>query len=179
MRELRRILSSTESDLSKAHYLNGTFKKLLDKNYFSEILYPGVSLSIKQKLPSNLADLLKWEPVSIQLNDFLPSIVKSTADIFEGVASQGKIRGDVMDMETEHVILPQVCQESLARSLLTVVRNLCKRANNVNAKLYLKHASPNDERASMDQLDDTICTLLESKRFFFQDEHFGIALQKL
>jgi hypothetical protein len=151
-------IQSGEFSLSDAntHMLQGTFKKLVEKETFSDALFPGVPQDVANTLPKNLRELFEWNGVDKLVLQDTTQMTKSAANILEGVRVRGEARGDIMDPATETVLIPQIAQETFARAVVDIVRNLSKRASNLNARLNLTIASPQVAQASLDQLDDHI-----------------------
>lgn len=58
-----------------------------------------------------------------------------------GVKARGEARGDHMDAATEVVLVPQIAQESFAREVVDIVRNLSKRVSKKNVGLGITNCS--------------------------------------
>lgn len=172
---ISRILSDefSSSDAS-THMLQGTFRKLVEKETFSDALFPGVPQDVANSLPNNLRELFEWNGVDKLVLQETVKMAKSASSILEGVRTRGEARGDIMDPATETVLIPQVAQETFARAVVDIVRNLSKRASNLNARLNLTVASPNVAQASLDQLDDHIFgCLVSGEASAVQDSFLG------
>lgn len=141
---------------ANTHMLQGTFRKLVEKETFSDALFPGVPQDVANTLPKNLRELFEWNGVDKLVLNEATQMTKSASNILEGVRVRGEARGDIMDPATETVLIPQIAQETFARAVVDIVRNLSKRASNLNARLNLSVASPQVSQASLDQLDDHI-----------------------
>ena len=141
---------------ANTHMLQGTFRKLVEKETFSDALFPGVPQDVANTLPKNLRELFEWNGVDKLVLHEATQMTKSASNILEGVRVRGEARGDIMDPATETVLIPQIAQETFARAVVDIVRNLSKRASNLNARLNLSVASPQVSQASLDQLDDHI-----------------------
>lgn len=163
----------SSSDVN-THMLQGTFRKLVEKESFSDALFPGVPQDVANSLPKNLRELFEWNGVDKLVHHETLQMAKSAANILEGVRTRGEARGDIMDPATETVLIPQVAQETFARAVVDIVRNLSKRASNLNARLNLSIASPTVAQASLDQLDDHIFgCLLNEEASAVQDSFLG------
>jgi hypothetical protein len=141
---------------ANTHMLQGTFRKLVESETFSDALFPGVPQDVANTLPQNLRELFEWNGVDKLVLQETTQMTKSASNILEGVRVRGEARGDIMDPATETVLIPQIAQETFARAVVDIVRNLSKRASNLNARLNLSVASPQVAQASLDQLDDHI-----------------------
>mmetsp|Transcript_9508 Transcript_9508/g.14313 ORF Transcript_9508/g.14313 Transcript_9508/m.14313 type:complete len:551 (+) Transcript_9508:80-1732(+) len=159
---------------ASVHMLQGTFKKLVEKDTFTDILFPGVPADVLKDLPKSLPEVFQWEYMPHLMAGALDKMTRSAARILEGVRSRGAARGDTMDAATESVLVPQIAQETFARELVEMVRNISKRASSVNARLNLRLASPDAEEGSMDQLDDsTLSELVGGEGLAVQDAFMG------
>jgi hypothetical protein len=159
---------------ANTHMLQGTFRKLVEKETFSDALFPGVPLDVANNLPKNLRELFEWNGVDKLVLQEAIQMTKSATNILEGVRVRGEARGDIMDTATETVLIPQIAQETFARAVVDIVRNLSKRASNLNARLNLNIASPHVAQASLDQLDDHIFEyLVNEEASAVQDTFLG------
>jgi hypothetical protein len=159
---------------ANTHMLQGTFRKLVEKETFSDALFPGVPLDVANTLPKNLRELFEWNGVDKLVLQEATRMTKSATNILEGVRVRGEARGDIMDTATETVLIPQIAQETFARAVVDIVRNLSKRASNLNARLNLTIASPQVAQASLDQLDDHIFEyLVNDEASAVQDTFLG------
>lgn len=169
---IKRILTGNygSEDMNK-HMLYGVFKQLMDKETFSEILFPGASKAVQRDLPMNLKDLLSWDILSLDLS----KIANKAASIFNGIKSKGELRGDFMDRTTEAILIPQIVEEAMARDIVGTVRNLSKKVSGLNAKVSLALALPTEEEASWDQIGLEVTTALGSYEFALgiQSEFLG------
>jgi hypothetical protein len=155
------------------HMLQGTFRKLVERDYFSDTLFPGVPAEVADSLPKNLRELFEWNGVDQLVLNEATNMTRSAAKILEGVRTRGVARGDIMDTATETVLIPQIAQETFARAVVDIVRNLSKRASNLNARLNLNIASPLMAQASLDQLDDQVFEYLLKSKAAVQDAFLG------
>ena len=73
--------SSNEADL---HMLQGTFRKLADKETFADLVFPGVPSEVLKTLPQSLCDLMQWKSMTMMVDEALPKIARSAGKIFEG-----------------------------------------------------------------------------------------------
>lgn len=140
------------SDVSN-HMLQGTFRQLVEPESFSDVLFPGVPNEVSDTLPRNLLQLMSWNSMDELIMNSLVKMSKSAAKILEGVRRKGEARGDIMDDATKVILVPQIAQETFAREVVDIVKNLSKRASNINARLNLDLASPGADDAGLDQLD--------------------------
>jgi hypothetical protein len=155
------------------HMLQGTFKKLVEKDSFVDILFPGVPNDSLKQLPQDLHQLLNWHPIGDYVKANLMKMTRKGTSILEGVRSRGGARGDVMDHTTEQVLIPQIAQETFARELVEIVRNVSKRASSINARVNLVIASPDADQASLHQLDTECVGQLLRDRIAVQDNFLG------
>lgn len=171
--------SSNEADL---HMLQGTFRKLADIDTFADLVFPGVPADVLNGLPKSLNELMQWKSMNMMVNEAIPKIAQAAGKIFEGVKSRGEARGDRMDAATQVVLVPQIAQESFAREVVEIVRNLSKRVSSMNARLNLTLASPTNEAATLDQLDGDIFGPLMGRDgvaiqdYFLDDEWSSLVL---
>lgn len=156
------------------HMLQGTFKQLVEKNTFIDLLFPGVPNETLRTLPQNLTQLLQWNPVGILVSQSMMKMTQKSASILEGVRTRGASRGDILDATTESVLIPQIAQETFAREIVEIVKNLSKRASSLNARVNLSIASPDAEQALLDQLDlECIGPLIRGDGIAVQDSFLG------
>jgi len=152
------------------HNLQGTFKQLCNQQQCLDLLYPGVPRATLQGLPKTLRELLLWRELVIDLT----FTAKSAAGVLEGIKRKGAALGNVLDQETERVLLPQIVQEALARELVTAVRRLAKQISQVSARTTLALASPSLAQATLDQLDQGVPEeLCGEKMLAVQSEFLG------
>eukprot|EP01041_Mallomonas_annulata_P007390 gene7390-15087_t len=135
-----RQISEGELLVSEGDILQGTFKQLMTRSTFLDILYPGTPLSIRNTLPQNLKELIRWEVIAIEIRKELTSMSRSATKILEGVKSKGALRGEFMDDMERRVVVTQIAQETLARQLVNTVRSLGAKASAVHAQLTLEPA---------------------------------------
>ena len=154
-------------DLKDPEYLNilqinPTFRKLMDTNLFADIVFPGTPTTVLKSLPKNLRDLLMWKDLAVDIQ----KIVHSANTILENVISKGSARGDFMDEETRHMLIPLIIQEAMARELISAVRDLGKVLSSVKAKTSLTIASATADEAGNDLLDSNavsdLCNMSKS-----------------
>jgi hypothetical protein len=155
LNSLRQLVKKVVNhDLKDPEYLNvlqvnPTFRKLMDNKSFADIVFPGTPISVLKSLPKTLRDLLMWKDLAVDIQ----KIVHSANSIFENVVGKGSARGDFMDEETKHVLIPLIIQEAMARELITAVRDLGKVLSSVKAKTSLNFASVAADEAGNDFLD--------------------------
>ncbi len=161
---------STFDEVIQSHYLNGTFKKLGDKKLLTGLLFPGASSEVLTTLPKDLREVLSWTDLELDLF----KIAKNATDVLNSIQAKGAVRGDIMDPETESVLLPQIAQEALANGILEAVRNLNRKVSSTIAKLTLKEASPEDFQGDLDQLDNQVVKdLFSTEQLGVQTEFMG------
>jgi hypothetical protein len=154
------------------HMLQGTFRKLVERETFADMLFPGVPADVLKGLPKNLKELFEWNEMKTFIALDVPNMTKSAAKILEGVRVRGEARGDIMDAATQTVLIPQIAQETFARAVVDIVKNLSKRASNINAQ-QLCLASPHTPQAALEQLDDNIFECLLKDECAVQDVFLG------
>ena len=163
------------SQIAQNHHLNGTFKQLCSST-LTEVLFPGTSAEVLEGLPKNLKEVLEWN----ELNLDLAKISKNGAEVLESIKNKGRAQGDVMDANTETVLLPQIGQEALAKGIIEAVRKLSRKVSQMSAKISQSFASPTAEQATLDQLDDIVLEgLLGEHRVGVQLDFLGEEWSKL
>jgi len=156
--------------IAGSHFLDGSFRKLCHEASFSELLFPGLSTGLRNCMPKNLKEILEWDDLDIDLW----TVARSASEVLENVKLKGTSRGDVMDAESEAVLLPQVAQEALANGILRAVRNLGRRVSHMNAKTSQPIASTSAPQAHQDQLEGILLEeLLSARRIGLQRGYLG------
>lgn len=135
LKHLRSLIQSIKSgDRSVENSpVEGLFHKLTNSASFVDTLFPGTPSSVLSSLPSNLLELLSWEPLTVDLS----SVVNSAASVLRRVKERGASAGDIMDEATQNFLLPQIAKEALARELVDAVRKLGKKLSLAKAKTSL------------------------------------------
>lgn len=176
MRALRSTISTItkETDgahrIAGAHFLDGSFRKLCHQASFSELLFPGLSAGLRSHMPKDLKEVLEWDGLDIDLR----TVARSACEVLENVKLKGTAGGDVMDAESEAVLLPQIAQEALANGIVRAVRNLGRRVSHMNAKTSQPIASTSAPQAHLDQLESTLLEeLLSTNRTGVQRDYLG------
>ncbi len=138
-------------NLNMFHGFQGTFKKLLDYETFSHVLFPGMSKESLTGVPKDLTELLSWDKIKFDYK----KICKNAAEVLENVKSKGRALGEIMDNESETVLIPQILHESFGREIVHTIHLLGKRISKLNAMYTASIASADAIESSYDQLDDT------------------------
>ena len=154
-------------NLNIFHGFQGTFKKLLDEESFSHLLFPGMSKESLVGVPKNLTDLLSWDKIKFDYQ----KICKNAAEVLENVKSKGRAQGEIMDNESETVLIPQILHESFGREIVHTIHVIGKRISKLNA-LYTAIIAPVDSiESSYDQLDDSSINDLLNHGISVQSEY--------
>ena len=190
------------SRINEFNYIEGTFQKLLNPDLFFQQMFPGSPSSVQDSLPKSLHELLRWDPFYNRVKDFIPKILKSASEVLENVKIKGRERGDIMDQEVEKTLSPQISLgkfiihiqkkykfiqsfilfsilihiESLAREIILIFRNMCKKASSKIIKQSLKKAVHKDKVENLDILyHDEFTQFLEKKDklVYFQNVFLG------
>lgn len=176
MRALRSTISTVTKEADGArriagnHFLDGSFRKLCQPESFSELLFPGLSTGLRIHMPKNLKEVLEWDDLDIDLR----AVARSASEVLENVKLKGTAKGEIMDAESEAVLLPQIAQEALANGIVRAVRNLGRRVSHMNAKTSQPIASPSAPQAHLDQLESTLLEeLLSASRAGVQRGYLG------
>jgi hypothetical protein len=141
------------------HMLDGIFKQLLQKETFTELLFPGMSESSLRDLPKNLKELLGWEILPLDLT----KIARKAASVLNGIKSKGRDRGEEMDAVSEAILVPQIVEEAFARELVETVRRMGKLMSGISARLSTAVASPTECEAEWDQVEKPVIDQLDMK----------------
>lgn len=175
LKSLLRKITSRESLNIQSNMIEGTYKRLMDPSSFNDLLYPGIDVSFVKGAPTNIYELLKVGSVArMEVDARLESICESAYKVLEGVRRRGAERGDVMDRATEAVLIPQISGESFALAVIAIVKALNQKASAEYAQRCLTVASPQDERAQRDQLEnDTAQKLMGKNGYVYLDEFLG------
>jgi hypothetical protein len=147
-------------EIKNTHYLNGTFRQLCDPVSLLDVLYPGASKEMLKDLPKTLRDVLLWINLQLDYNE----LSRKAAEVLNNVKAKGVASGNVMDSETENVLLPQIAQESLSKGIIDAVRVFNRKVSSTLAKTVSKIADPLSEKAGKNQLSvETIACLMDKK----------------
>ncbi|KAG1698254.1 hypothetical protein DVH05_015243 [Phytophthora capsici] len=133
---------------------DGVFAKLLQEDAFQRLIYPGIPKEQLAHAPKNLQTLLEDPWYEQELLALMPKVQEKAASVLTNVKKRGAEQGDVMDLATERVLLPQVLQEAFGREVLAMVHrvNYQKHVKLANDSRLI--ADPNSDFATWDQLDD-------------------------
>uniref|UniRef100_A0AAV1V2B2 Uncharacterized protein n=1 Tax=Peronospora matthiolae TaxID=2874970 RepID=A0AAV1V2B2_9STRA len=133
---------------------DGVFAKLLNEHEFQQLIYPGIPSDQLKHAPRNLQTLLEDPWYEQELLALMPKVQAKAASVLTNVKQRGAEQGDVMDMTTERMLMPQVLQEAFGREVLAMVHrvNHQKHVRLANDARLL--ADPNSDFATWDQLDD-------------------------
>lgn len=170
IRKIQREKHCGLEEIVRSHYLNGTFAKLCRKEHFQELVFPGFSREALRSLPLTLVDLFAWEELQLDVD----SIAESGATVLRNIKLKGAKQGQIMDEETEKVLLPQIAQEALAKRILEEVQKLNRKISSLIARSIQKVAASDDERAERDQLESAVVTTLQQTGFAVQEEFLGL-----
>lgn len=169
IRKIKREKQRGLEELRRSHYLQGTFAKLCDREHFQELVFPGFSREAKRGLPKTLVELFEWEELQLDLD----SIAESAATVFKNIKIKGAKQGQIMDSETEKVLLPQIAQEALAKRILEEVQKLNRKVSSMIANSIKAIAAPTDERVERDLLDEEVGIRLRISGFTAQPSFMG------
>lgn len=157
------------SDISREHYLQGTFIQLCKPDTMRELLFPGTPSEILRSLPKDLKEVLEWTDLQLDLD----KISKNAAEVLNNIKIKGARQGNMMDDATEKVLLPQIAQEALSKGVIEAVRKLNVKVSGTVAKMARPIASPTDEKASRDQIEEDVIQQLLNFRYAVQREYVG------
>ena len=111
------------------HHLQSIFYQLSSDNTFTELLYPGATNDSLSVLPKNLTELMKWPLLELNYE----KIMNSAVTVLEGVKRRGSNIGNIMDEETQIILIPQIIQESFARHVVESVHIIAKKLSQYKA----------------------------------------------
>lgn len=157
--------------IQRMHHLNGTFKKICNASMttnnteFADTIFPGTSKEVLLGLPKNLKEILEWNELELDLM----KISNNATEVLENIKLKGKLQGDIMDEQSESILLPQIAQEALAKGIIEAVRALNRKVSQINAKISQPIASPTADEATWDQLETSLVSEL-----FQQHQQVGI-----
>ncbi len=118
-------------------------------------------------VPKNLTDLLSWDKIKFDYK----KICKNAAEVLENVKNKGRAQGEIMDNESETVLIPQILHESFGREIVHTIHAIGKRISKLNA-LYTAIIAPVDSiESSYDQLDDSSINDLLNHGISVQSEY--------
>lgn len=121
----------------KGHVLQGTFKQLINKQTFADLLYPGTPLSTRKSLPQSLHELLVWKPVQDIVAKRKVEMTKHATKIYNGVKMKGEARGEKVTEDVQRLLIGQILQETLARELIRIVNELAVKVSAIYAQMSL------------------------------------------
>uniref|UniRef100_M4BND2 Uncharacterized protein n=1 Tax=Hyaloperonospora arabidopsidis (strain Emoy2) TaxID=559515 RepID=M4BND2_HYAAE len=84
----------------------------------------------------------------------MPKVQAKAASVLTNVKQRGAEQGDVMDMTTERILMPQVLQEAFGREVLAMVHRVNHQKHVQLANDVRLLADPNSDFAIWDQLDE-------------------------
>ncbi|OWY99017.1 Heat shock protein, partial [Phytophthora megakarya] len=133
---------------------DGVFAKLLDEDEFQRLIYPGIPMEQLVHAPKNLQMLLEDPWYEQELLGLMPKVQTKASSVLNNVKKRGAEQGEIMDLVTERMLLPQVLQEAFGREVLAMVHrvNYQKHVKLANDDRLL--ADPNSDFATWDQLSD-------------------------
>ncbi|KAL7687489.1 putative ribosomal protein S5 domain 2-type [Plasmopara halstedii] len=133
---------------------DGVFAKLLQEDEFQRLIYPGIPKEQLVHAPKNLQQLLEDSWYEEELLALMPKVEAKAASVLTNVKKKGADQGDVMDLTTERLLMPQVLQEAFGREVLAMVHrvNYQKHVTFANDARLL--ADPTSDFATWDQLDE-------------------------
>lgn len=169
IRKIKREKQRGVDELRNAHYLQGTFAKMCDREHFQELVFPGFSREARRGLPKTIVELFEWEELQLDLD----SIASNAATVLKNIKAKGARQGQLMDAETEKVLMPQIAQEALSKRILEEVQKLNRKLSSMIANSVKPVAAPTDERAERNILDDDVCDRLRSTGLTVQPEFLG------
>eukprot|EP01037_Dinobryon_pediforme_P034270 gene34270-40098_t len=169
IRKIKREKQRGVDDLRNTHYLQGTFAKMCDREHFQELVCPGFSREARRVLPKTVVELFEWEELQLDLD----SIASNAATVLKNIKAKGAKQGQIMDAETEKVLMPQIAQEALSKRVLEEVQKLNRKLSSMIANSVKPVAAPTDERAERNVLDDDVCDRLRLTGLSVQAEFLG------
>lgn len=152
IRKIKREKQNGLDELRRNHYLQGTFSKLCEREHFQELAFPGFSREALRGLPKSLVEIFEWEELQLDID----SIANNAGTVLKNIKMKGGKQGQIMDAETEKVLLPQIAQEALAKRVLEEIQKLNRKVNSMIANSIKPIAAPTDERAERDLLDEDV-----------------------
>eukprot|EP01031_Cornospumella_fuschlensis_P024036 gene24036-29087_t len=157
-------------EIEKQHHLKGLFVTLIDPSSMRQALYPGTPQDMLSLLPRNLREVLQWKDLSLDYS----AIAANATEVLKNIKAKGARTGDIMDPQTEQVLLPQIAQEALARAIVTGVHALKQRQSKaLTTSEEVSIASSCDPRALQQVLDGEVVDCLCSQQFAIQKEYMG------
>ena len=174
LKELLRRLKTDDvsKNDTKDKVISGAFEKLLDPVSFRELVFPGVTKEgfTSQQLPTTATELMQWNGMSELAERSLVKTAKAAKGVLDGARARGLKQGQVMDAMTEKMLMPQIAQESLGRSLVVLGKQVVAYSNQIK-KYALREAKRENmldvdwDAAPVDMLDaTTISSLYETGR---------------
>eukprot|EP01033_Poteriospumella_lacustris_P008591 gene8592-6183_t len=142
---------------------------MCDREHFQELVFPGFSREARRVLPKTVVELFEWEELQLDLD----SIASNAATVLKNIKAKGAKQGQIMDAETEKVLMPQIAQEALSKRVLEEVQKLNRKLSSMIANSVKPVAAPTDERAERNVLDDDVCDRLRLTGLSVQAEFLG------
>jgi hypothetical protein len=167
---IRRITKENGlGEIRQSHYLQGSFVQLCEPRTMLELLFPGTPSDVLRMLPKTLTEVLSWPDLDLDLD----KIVRNACEVLNNIKVKGARQGNVMDEETERVLLPQIGQEALAKGVVEAVRRLNLKVSSTVAKVARATASIDSPRAQRDQLEEECIERYLNFRCSTQEEYVG------
>ena len=132
-----------------------TFAALMDPKEFQRRIYPGLELPEGSDAPKDLKELLNDERYQQPLEEVMPKVLDKAETVLRNVKRKGAAVGDIMDLETENILRPQILMEAFAREIAGVVNRTLASVAKHYAMLAAEVASPDDERATYDLIPES------------------------
>ena len=132
-----------------------TFAALMDPKEFQRRIYPGLELPEGSDAPKDLKELLNDKRYQQPLEEVMPKVLDKAETVLRNVKRKGAAVGDIMDLETENILRPQILMEAFAREIAGVVNRTLASVAKHYAMLAAEVASPDDERATYDLIPES------------------------
>lgn len=157
-------------EIEKQHHLKGLFVTLVDPASMRQALFPGTPQDMLNMLPRNLREVLQWRDLQLDYN----AIAINASEVLSNIKAKGARSGDIMDPQTELVLLPQIAQEALARAIVTGVHALKQQQSKaLSVSTDISVASIHDTRAQQEVLDEEVLHTLRAREVAIQREYMG------
>jgi len=132
-----------------------TFVALMNPKEFQRRIYPGLEIPEGSNAPKNLKELLNDPRYQQPLEEVMPKVLEKAETVLNNVKRKGAAVGDIMDLETEDMLKPQILMEAFAREITGVVNRTAASVAKQYAMLAAKIADPEDERATYDLIPES------------------------
>lgn len=139
---------------------DGVFAKLLQEREFQQLVYPGIPPEQLVHAPKNLQTLLEDPWYEQELLALMPKVQAKAESVLGNVKKRGAAQGEIMDADTERMLMPQVLQEAFGREVLAMVHRINTKKHALLANDTRMLADPANEMADWDQLDDAFLDAL-------------------